>query len=173
VGFPVTKKQATGYVEAVKNPDQGGFTHPHIVSGEDPTDKNIMVSLKGAEQQTPSNEITPRHVVRYARTHRNELVPAGRHLGGYLMGPMEGQQMRNVALDVSIGVPFKGRNAEKLPLTEAMRIAAVNDQESVYDPRPRAANMFPSNPHFKGEVPADAGNKDAWASRWLSERLTR
>lgn len=167
---PVTPEKASQYIEDVKNPDKGGFTHPHMVTGEDPTNKNLMVSLQGREQQVPTRDLKPELLVKYATTHRGDLVGAGHYFGGYQMDPVEGQP-RQTALDVSVGVPFAGRNREKLPLAEAMRVAAVHNQESVYDPRLNAAQMFPKNPHFNQEVPADAQDKQAWASRWLLERL--
>lgn len=168
---PVTEGVAAGYIEDLKNPEKGGFTHPHLVTGENPVGKNIMVSIAGREEQTPTKDLTPQLLVRYAKTHRGDLVGAGHHFGGYQMSETPGQP-RQTALDVSVGVPFAGRNREKLPLAEAMRLAAVHNQESVYDPRLNAAQMFPMNPHFNREVPADAYDKEAWASRWLSERLS-
>lgn len=168
---PVTEEKAAEYIRDIKNPKKGGFTHPHLVTGEDPVGKNIMVSIAGREQQTPTRQLTPPLLVRYAKTHRGDLVGAGHYFGGYQMNPVKNQP-RKAALDVSIGVPFVGRNREKLPLAEAMRLAALHNQESVYDPRPNAAQKFPSNPYYNKEVPADVSNKEAWASRWLSERLS-
>lgn len=167
---PVTESLASKYIEDIKDPNKGGFTHPHMVTGEDPTDKNIMVSLSGREQRIPTRGLRPPLLVKYATTHRGDLVGSGHYFGGYQMSPEVGKP-EETALDVSVGVPFTGRNKEKLPLAEAMRVAAVHNQESVYDPRKNAAETFPKNPFYNKEVPAEAQDKDAWATRWLLDRL--
>lgn len=168
---PVTEDVAKSYIKDIKDPAKGGFTHPHMVTGEDPTTTSIMVSKAGFEERTPTTRLTPKLLVKYATTHRGELVGAGHYFGGYEMRD-DPSKPAETALDVSIGVPYTGRNREKLPLAEAMRLAAVNNQESVYDPRPNAAETFPMNPYYNRSIPADAGDKAAWASRWLSERLS-
>lgn len=164
------ESKAQQYVKDIKDPDVGGFTHPHIVTGEDPVGSNIMVSLPGREERIPTAQLRPSLLVKYARTHRGDLVGAGHYFGGYQMDPEEGKE-RETALDVSVGVPYAGRKREKLPLAESMRLAALYNQESVYDPRPNAATPFPKNPYYKGEVPSYAQDKNEWASRWLAERL--
>lgn len=171
VNYPVTRALATGYIKSIKNPDEGGFTHRHVMTGENPIDKNIMVSTAGFEQKVETSRLTPSLLVKYAKTHRGNLVGAGHYFGGYQMDPVPGRQ-REAALDVSVGVPFAGRNKEKLPLAEAMRLAAVYNQESVYDTRVNAATKFPRNPYYNKPVPADVGDKEAWTSRWLLERLS-
>jgi hypothetical protein len=169
VRVPVTEEKAAQYIKDVKDPQKGGFTHPHMVTGYDPTGENLMVSLKGREERTPTARLTPQLLVKYGKTHRGDLIGTGHYFGGYEMRGEEGKPAET-ALDVSVGVPFKGRNREKLPLAEAMRVAAVNDQESVYDPRPNAATPFPLNPHFQKAVPSYASNKEEWGSRWVAER---
>jgi hypothetical protein len=171
---PVTKELATEYVRKVNDPDDAGFTHPHMVTGEDPTNKNIMVSLPGREKLIRSQVFTPHAIQQYAEQNIGDLTQEKKYLGGYMMDPEVGRPAddRDVALDVSVGVPFSGRNAEKLPYVEAMRLAALHNQQSVYDPRPRAASMFPANPYYKKDVPDYAKDKDEWASRFILDALS-
>ena len=168
--YPVTEEIAKGYIKDLKTPGVGGFTHPHLVTGTDPTGENIMVSLSGREERIQTRKLRPELLVKYARTHRGDLIGAGHYFGGYELD-RKAVKPPTTALDVSVGVPFAGRNKEKLPLAEAMRVAAVHNQESVYDPRPNAAEMFPQNPYYQGDVPEYAKNKEEWASRWLLNRL--
>lgn len=161
-----TRALARGYAKKLRE-ERSGFTQPHLVTGEDPTESSIMVSRAGHEKRVPIGEVTGRSVVQYARNKKTELVQPKQYMGAY---PMEEEP--TVAFDVSIGVPFKGPNKDPLPYAEAMRLAAVHNQESVYDPRKRASSMFPKNPHYKKGAPKEAANRAEWESSWMSSRLT-
>lgn len=168
--YPVTHSEAQQYVKDLNNTDIGGFTHRNLTTGVDPTGSNLMVSIKGAEHNVPLATMTPDDILDYQQARMSDLLHPDQFLGGWANTP-EGLAPQ-ASLDVSKGVPFKGAGRDKMPYSEAMRQAALNEQKAIYDPRPRAANPFPTNPHYGQPLPERAKSRSAWDYDWLTKNAT-